>query len=510
MRIKIFNYRNIPHGHPLEFEIKDGISFIRGPNNVGKSNLLKFFYELRPIFSKRISGNEDYTNFNIKLPITYDQFICRISTVEDEGVVFEITNDHGYTSRYNLLPVSKSDWHDSTVSVSQSITNCRVGTTESRTLMKDIFDILSRTIFSGVFRTPEMVASGNSFDLEIGSSFINNWTDWADSGNIQKMNKVKCLKEELRQIFNYERFEIRTSKERNNLIISNDDGEFMLSELGSGIGQVILLLSKAMMSSPSFILIDEPENSLHPKMQEAFVRALASKAINGLLATSHSVGLARSVADNIYTLTKENNIPKLGQFGQHFIPTIAQSINEMGYSQFVEIGGNNILLVEGRTDVKVFREVLRKYGVENKFIIISLGGGEFLTNDETKIIEELNEIKRLNPKSINVIFDSEKTSEDAELKDIQKNFKRVCENLGFRVFATDRHSTENYLSQYAIRKVIGDEYRALKPFEPFKTLGDKKWPKEKNWLIVNEMSIEDFTGTELDLFIKEVLITAAN
>lgn len=82
----------------------------------------------------------------------------------------------------------------------------------------------------------------------------------------------------------------------------------------------------------------------------------------------------------------------------------------------------------------------------------------------------------------------------------------LCEGLGFQVFPTEFHSTENYIAEYAIHKVLGDtSYKALKPFENFNDGAFKKWDKNKNWLMFNEMSKEDFRNTNLDKFITEKL-----
>ncbi len=506
MKIRIGNYRNIPFDNPLEFEIKEGITFVLGPNNVGKSNLINFFFDFRPIFSAENLDQQHTPNFNLKISGDkfFDQLVNRRST--KEVIFLEISNDENHTVCYSVYPRDDKNMHSNNLKVDVTFKNVGVNTTELRGLFSTIKNFFSKTLIVGVYRTPLAVASGGSLDLDIGSAFINTWIDWADNGDIKKMKKMLQLKEELRALFNFKKFDLRVDKEKSNFIVSKDDGDFLLKELGSGLGQFILILSKALMIEPSYIFIDEPETSLHPKMQEIFIRALAAKSEKGVFAVSHSVALARSVSDYIYTITKDNNSkPDIFPYGQHYTPTIVQSINEMGYSQYVEIGGNNILLVEGRTDIKVFREILRKYGIDNSFIIMALGGGEFILNDKKKICDELNEIKRINPRSISVIFDSEKTSEDDVLSDKHQTFKEVCESLGFKVFTTDGHSTENYLSQKAISKVLGSQYTALGRFDKFNSLINK-WPKEKNWLVVNAMSKDDFRGTNLDLFITNELV----
>lgn len=505
MKIKIWNYRNIPFEHPLEFELNDGITFILGPNNIGKSNLITFFYDFRSIFIKSNFDQFHNPGLNaiLKNNTFFDQLINRSS--DKEEIYLELSNNENHTVCYTISPRKPGDKHTNNIAVKIIFKNVGINTSELRSLLANIEDLFQNTLIAGIYRTPLMIASGNSLDLDIGSVFINTWAEWADGGNIEKMKKIKQLKDELKIPFNYTNFDIRIDKDKSNLIITNDEGEFLLKELGSGIGQFILILAKALMKNPSYILIDEPEISLHPKMQEIFIRALAAKSKKGLFAVSHSIALARSVSDKIYTLVKnEQNAPTVLPYGQHYNPTISQSLNEMGYSQYVEIGGNNILLVEGRTDIKSFREILRKYGIESKFIIFSFGGSQFMTNDKSKIIEELREVKRLNPNSINVIFDSERTSDAATLKREFQTFKETFEELGFNVFPTDKHSTENYITQAAITKVMGNGYTALGIYDNFKTVANK-WPKEKNWLMFLEMTKKDFNGTALDFFIQNTL-----
>src|SRR2546430_1068189 len=77
LTLNIRNYRAIPYRKPLEFEIGKGITFFLGPNNVGKSSLIKIFFELREAFSVlslKMSRRPPYrcrislTSFLIKAP----------------------------------------------------------------------------------------------------------------------------------------------------------------------------------------------------------------------------------------------------------------------------------------------------------------------------------------------------------------------------------------------------------------------------------------------------------
>lgn len=67
------------------------------------------------------------------------------------------------------------------------------------------------------------------------------------------------------------------------------------------------------------------------------------------------------------------------------------------------------MLVEGTGDIKSFKEILRKYGIEHHFIVMDLGGSGLISKASR---HELDELKRLNAKSYNVIFDSEISRRD--------------------------------------------------------------------------------------------------
>jgi hypothetical protein len=50
-RFRIRNYRCFSESKPLVFDLSPGFTAILGPNNAGKSAILRFFYELRPIWN---------------------------------------------------------------------------------------------------------------------------------------------------------------------------------------------------------------------------------------------------------------------------------------------------------------------------------------------------------------------------------------------------------------------------------------------------------------------------
>ncbi|MBB5030904.1 ATP-dependent nuclease [Prosthecobacter vanneervenii] len=500
VKITLQNYRAFPNCAPVTFEVHEGITFLLGVNNVGKSALLKAFFELRPlILVQELRHSRGGTrSLNVSMQTSFDR-LCNRST-PNHAITIKIEDE---TSGWilKLRPVNAQP-HNSQLAVTVNT----IGNPSDQ-LISIVHDLFHSSMYVGSFRSPAVEVSDKLYDIQIGKRFVAEWDLWANGIRIDHSNQVEALVQELKELFGFNRFSISVSQDSAQLHLHTDDGRFALNELGDGIAHYVIVLGNAMTRRPAFIFIDEPEIGLHPRMQEIFVRTLASKAKYGLLATSHSVGLARSVADQIVTITRESDgRRRCLPYGEHRTETMVQSISELGYSQYAEIGGNHLLLVEGRTDIKSFREILRKFNLEKHFLIWSLNGSDWLRADPAMISDELNELKRLNARSISVIFDSERTSYEMDVAPHLKPFLNLCHSLGFQVFPTDRHSTENYITQAALDELIPG-HKALGPFEVFGTNGSK-WAKTKNWLLFQRMKAEDFDGTGLKNFILDTLAGA--
>ncbi len=508
MKIKIWNYRNYSISNPIEIEINEGITFVLGPNNVGKTNLLRFFNDFRELF-RLYSQNGQISHNSFQMYSAFDSILTRGT---DKKLIKFRVSDGGTHLEVTIEPKS-TDLHTKEVQVKTELNVNLDLDSETNSSFPKICKVLANTYCIGVNRNNNFASNNinhtnnSNYDISINQEFLNTWMSWSDGDDTIKREKISSLMEELREFFSFKKFNIRSHYNRNTLLVTTPEGDFSLTDMGSGLSQYIVMLATILFQQPDIVIIDEPEMNLHPKMQETFIRALSSKVKFGIVALSHSVGLARSVADRIYSMTSlENGAAKISEFGLHHKSTISQSIGEMSYSQFVEIGGNNILLVEGQSDIKAFREILRKYKIENKFIIFTLGGKQFINKADEKI-DELNETKRLNPNSISVIFDSEYEKEGDKLTEELILFKETCESLGFNVFPTDKHSTENYVSQEVIDQELGSHIKALSKYENFnKRENSQKWNKSKNWLLFLKMKKSDFEGTELDKFITNTLI----
>jgi len=498
IEFEVSNYRNFTIDNPLKFCVKSGISCYLGINNIGKSNILKFFFELDEVIALVLNSkaaNGFIESKKIKIPFGNIK-----NRTNDIKVITVIIKMNSYELTININSSDLNNEYSNIVNITYNTTGFN-GNTKNELLL-----LFSNILYIPPFRNGVFQINDIYFNFMLGSQFILEWSKWQGGDDMIRAQRINDFVNELRDFFQFKKFKLFVNDLKTSLLVETDDGLFKLEELGSGIAQFIICLGNAVIKKPNIILIDEPELNLHPKLQEEFMRILASKANFATIAATHSIGLARSCADHIYSvIRKENGNIHIDPYGKVRASTIEQSIYELGYSQWVELGGTNILLVEGRTDIKSFREILRKFNIEQHFIIMSLGGNDFVNGDLKAISEELSDLKRFNA-PISVIFDSERKAKEEHLKPKLQAFKELCEELSFKVFPTEYCSTENYIKQYAIDSLSKEiPVKELKPYDRVNELY-KNWPKEQNWLMFRNMKIDDFDGTELKKFIENELI----
>ncbi len=110
--------------------------------------------------------------------------------------------------------------------------------------------------------------------------------------------------QELKRIFGFQDLDINAAEEYKVLQLMVDGRSYRLAEQGAGLAHFIVVLSNVLISRPSLLLIDEPELNLHAALQLDFLQTLARYTEFGVVFATHSLGLARTAADRIYSVAK--------------------------------------------------------------------------------------------------------------------------------------------------------------------------------------------------------------
>src|SRR5260370_14179277 len=319
---------------------------------------------------------------------------------------------------------------------------------------------LARTLYVGPFRNAINVGTNaNYFDIPIGQSFIATWRG-SKTGPVKKLHEATLqLTEDIKRIFGFRQLEINATDDNQSMQLFIDGKSYFLPELGSGLSHFIMVLASAAFRKPAYILIDEPEMRLHPSLQLDFLTTLGSYASEGVIFSTHVLGLARASAERIYSLQKKQD----GSSQVRLLEKTArlpEFLGELSFSGYQELGFDKVLLVEGATDVKTFQQFLRKYGLDHKVVIVPLGGSQLINSSRDL---ELQELKRIS-ENLFAVVDSERSATGQDLKPDRQRFLESCKKVVIPSLLLQPRAIENSFTVRDVKHFKGDAYRSLAPF----------------------------------------------
>lgn len=332
--------------------------------------------------------------------------------------------------------------------------------------------LLQNSLFIGPYRNISNQAAGGGtthYDLPIGEAFVAQWRQLKTGSS--RMAKIAVLntQRDIATLLDYSSLEISASEDSKTLSLVFDGKRIMsLGDVGAGIAQLIFSIVTVANRAPQVILIGEPELHLHPTMQARFVEALHRHAKYATVFATHSLGLARQAAGSILVVLQNRKSGKSSVSPFESAKNSAQLLGELSYSQFSAIGGKFLLLVEGSTEVRTFRVLLRKLGIKTDVMIVPLGGSSLIGANRR---HEMSEFQRIGAE-VFVLIDSERNAEGDQLGAEHEGFFQICNDFfGVeKVFLTKRKATENYLSDRAIKVVKSEKYRALEYYEKLESV----------------------------------------
>lgn len=252
-----------------------------------------------------------------------------------------------------------------------------------------------------------------------------------------------------------------------------NDKRYALSQMGSGLKTIILVLLDLLIVSQKYysplekdktvvFAFEELENNLHPALQrrlfEYIDRFSREHPNTYVFLTTHShVPINMFVGQEdaqILHVTKENGVSSLHVIDD-FISK-SQVLNDLDVRASDLLQSNGIIWVEGPSDriyIKRWIEIwgggdLRE-GIDYQYLYY---GGRLLshyTADEAQTENDLIDILTTNRNSA-IVIDSDKTSRSKPINDTKKRIQAEFETLNLFCWITKGKEIENYLSSQAI------------------------------------------------------------
>ncbi|MBW4577241.1 MAG: AAA family ATPase [Aphanothece sp. CMT-3BRIN-NPC111] len=544
--ITLKNYRCFADSKPARITLRKGFTALIGINNSGKTALLKFFYEFRSLlasicekdtWSKFLAGVEQNFNFPKEL-LDSQEIFCNTN---NRPLVIELEFLREDESEFDSILIPKKliiTVHRNTKYTGQIFANAGILMPETysfngndvvpvesagivATISSEFLNslkFLSKTLYIGPFRNvinlfpteninELRIIQGNHtsyFDINVGLSLIQQWRKSKTGNDKELIKRAYALQKDIGRIFSFDTIDINSSVNDQTIQFIINEEVYSLSEIGSGLSQFFLILANVAVNQPSYILIDEPELNLHPSLQLDFLTILGNYAEHGILFSTHSMGLARASAEQIYVVHKgkKDEGSEINEFDKtKSSKYLSEFLGELSFSAYREFGFNKILLVEGPTEVKAIQQFLRKYGKEHEILLLPLGGSSLINGS---FRDELQEIKRISD-NIYALIDSEIEAPDKKLALDRQEFVDMCKEIGIICHVLEYRAIDNYFPDHAVKAIKGDNFSALKPYESLKTKSQYGWSKADNWRMAKEMTLEELSKTDLGEFIKQLI-----
>jgi predicted ATP-dependent endonuclease of OLD family len=292
IKFRLRNYRCFGD-EPAEFSLKSGVTAFVGANNSGKSTILRFFFEFRPLFQEiaTVNGMKAMVRdgADLHLPPTVRDFrqlfykgndrdlVMRLHATEAETGTYskEIVVTLGRSTRKAKLSLEELPANFTQIGEQRSgqlLLKTGTGVPYDLTPVQTLFRELANTVNVGSYRSVSQLSpSGDYFDMQVGQAFVSRWNTMKTGNDSRETDAAVAVERQIQHLFNFRHFQINAVEDRSSLQIIIDDWSYKIEEVGSGLAQLIISLAHAAMKRPRYVLIDEPESNLHASMQLSFI-----------------------------------------------------------------------------------------------------------------------------------------------------------------------------------------------------------------------------------------------
>ncbi len=263
-----------------------------------------------------------------------------------------------------------------------------------------------------------------------------------------------------------------------------DSGRFALSQSGSGLKTIILVLINLLLipNTPEYknkkiiYAFEEIENNLHPALQRKIFNYIYDYALHNnckIFITTHSHVAINSFWGKeqtmIYHIVKNSNHSSFSEI-ESYIDKV-KILEDLNVKASDLLQANGIIWVEGPSD-RIYINQWLKILCNNKYIEgqdyqFLYYGGRLLSHYTTELdILELINILTTNRHAA-ILIDSDRKSKTSTINSTKNRIKNEFNKHGYFCWITSGKEIENYLPYDAINKAFNKNIGAIDHFELF-------------------------------------------
>jgi hypothetical protein len=315
--IELRNFRSIGE-EPIILKPWNKCNVLIGQNNSGKSNVIKAVRRVSAVFTKDRSGAPEdalhtLTEIDLHQRLSGNAFKFRLYIGLDDSEDSELAEllenktcyfDFSWVFRQKPEVIDHSlayiDGFYRANKLLSLLTNRHFSSRVGPKAIQDTFTQHSERIWS-VFRKalpftyfiPEFrkMQPGEEYTLD-GAKLTNLLRSWQhpDIGKDEDRQKFDQVEGFLRHLLHlpHAELEVTSDGEPPTLIISNGDLRLPLSSYGTGVHELIILVTAVLSIENAICCIEEPEIHLHPRLQREFIEFITMETSNQYLISTHS------------------------------------------------------------------------------------------------------------------------------------------------------------------------------------------------------------------------------
>lgn len=221
-----------------------------------------------------------------------------------------------------------------------------------------------------------------------------------------------------------------------------------LSGMGTGVEQLILIALGMSEFKNKIVLIDEPELHLHPRTQKLMMQYLSTQTTGTYIVATHSSSILDSVEANIVRLegTGRTVTGKVIENRNDLF----QAVRNLGHSASELVQANFVIWVEGPSDRIYLNHLIQKFDPEANLVegvdyTIIMYGGSVLANHSFEDTSE-DFFKALSiSRQFAVYADSDKAEQASILKSRVERVRTEVEGVGGHIWVSAGREIENYI-----------------------------------------------------------------